>query len=99
VVSCSFESDIQIALDLTSRRFTAVVQDILAILKNVYGAHSVGIMPGSGTFGMEAAARQFAMAALAIQVMGVANLIAVGQARRYGEVPTCLWRPALLRKW
>src|SRR5690606_17266810 len=31
-----------------------------SMLKEVYQAHSVIIMPGSGTFGMEAVARQFA---------------------------------------
>ena len=37
-----------------------VMQDISGILKDVYAAHSVVLVPGSGTFGMEAVARQFA---------------------------------------
>jgi aspartate aminotransferase-like enzyme len=36
------------------------MQDISGILKDVYAAHSVVLVPGSGTFGMEAVARQFA---------------------------------------
>jgi len=34
--------------------------DISSILKEVYGAHSAVLVPGSGTYGMEAVARQFA---------------------------------------
>ena len=40
--------------------FTGVMQDILAALKEVYNAHTAVLVPGSGTFGMEAVARQFA---------------------------------------
>ena len=48
------------ALNHMSRRFTGVMQDILAMLKEVYHAHTAVLVPGSGTFGMEAVARQFA---------------------------------------
>ena len=48
------------ALNHMSKRFTGVVQGILATLKEVYGAHTAVLVPGSGTFGMEAVARQFA---------------------------------------
>jgi aspartate aminotransferase-like enzyme len=48
------------ALNHMSKRFQSVMQDISAILKDVYAAHSVALVPGSGTFGMEAVARQFA---------------------------------------
>jgi len=48
------------ALNHMSRRFTGVMQDILATLKQVYGAHTAVLVPGSGIFGMEAVARQFA---------------------------------------
>jgi len=48
------------ALNHMSKRFQGVMQDISAILKDVYSAHSVALVPGSGTFGMEAVARQFA---------------------------------------
>ncbi len=43
-----------------SQRFQGVMRDISATLKKVYNAKSVVIVPGSGTFGMEAVARQFA---------------------------------------
>ena len=48
------------ALNHMSQRFTGVMQDILSTLKEVYGAHTAVLVPGSGTFGMEAVARQFA---------------------------------------
>jgi aspartate aminotransferase-like enzyme len=43
-----------------SQRFQGVMKDIARILKKVYNARSAAVVPGSGTFGMEAVARQFA---------------------------------------
>ncbi|MDR5822157.1 aminotransferase class V-fold PLP-dependent enzyme [Caballeronia sp. LZ043] len=43
-----------------SQLFQGVMRDLSAGLKKVYNAHAVAIVPGSGTFGMEAVARQFA---------------------------------------
>ncbi|MGF1601321.1 MAG: aminotransferase class V-fold PLP-dependent enzyme [Thermosynechococcaceae cyanobacterium] len=48
------------ALNHMSQSFQGVMKDISASLKQVYNAHSVAIIPGSGTFAMEAVARQFA---------------------------------------
>ncbi|MGE6211799.1 aminotransferase class V-fold PLP-dependent enzyme [Comamonas aquatica] len=48
------------ALNHMSQRFAGVMQDILGTLKEVYHAHTAVLVPGSGTFGMEAVARQFA---------------------------------------
>ncbi len=48
------------ALNHMSQRFQGVMKDISAILKEVYHAQSAILVPGSGTFGMEAVARQFA---------------------------------------
>ena len=48
------------ALNHMSRSFQGVMKDISSILKEVYGAHSTALVPGSGTFGMESVARQFA---------------------------------------
>ena len=48
------------ALNHMSRSFQGVMNDISNILKDVYKAHSVALVPGSGTYGMEAVARQFA---------------------------------------
>jgi aspartate aminotransferase-like enzyme len=48
------------ALNHMSQAFQGVMRDISRTLKTVYGAHSAIVVPGSGTFGMEAVARQFA---------------------------------------
>lgn len=48
------------ALNHMSRRFQGVMTDVSAMLKRVYGAHAAVLVPGSGTFGMESVARQFA---------------------------------------
>ncbi len=48
------------ALNHMSQRFQGVMRDISSVLKEVYGAHAAVVVPGSGTFGMEAVARQFA---------------------------------------
>ncbi|MBC7705849.1 MAG: alanine--glyoxylate aminotransferase family protein [Rhodoferax sp.] len=48
------------ALNHMSQSFQGVMKDISGILKEVYHARSAVIVPGSGTFGMEAVARQFA---------------------------------------
>jgi aspartate aminotransferase-like enzyme len=43
-----------------SKRFQQVMRDLSATLKQVYSARSAIVVPGSGSFGMEAVARQFA---------------------------------------
>jgi aspartate aminotransferase-like enzyme len=43
-----------------SQSFQGVMRDISSTLKKVYAADAVVVVPGSGTFGMEAVARQFA---------------------------------------
>ena len=48
------------ALNHMSQRFQGVMRDISRVLKSVYHASQALIVPGSGTFGMEAVARQFA---------------------------------------
>src|SRR5690554_5732071 len=48
------------ALNHMSQRFQRVMNDISRILKQVYNAESAIVVPGSGTYGMEAVARQFA---------------------------------------
>jgi len=48
------------AVNHMSGTFQAVMNDISVTLKSVYNADAMVIVPGSGTFGMEAVARQFA---------------------------------------
>jgi len=49
------------SLNHMSQRYGDVVRDISRILKSVYQAHAAIMVPGGGTFGMEAVARQFAV--------------------------------------
>ena len=48
------------ALNHMSQSFQGVMRGISGVLKQVYQAQSASVVPGSGTFGMEAVARQFA---------------------------------------
>ncbi|MCD6681592.1 MAG: aminotransferase class V-fold PLP-dependent enzyme [Burkholderiaceae bacterium] len=48
------------ALNHMSKKFQRVMRDISATVKEAYGARSAIVVPGSGSFGMEAVARQFA---------------------------------------
>ena len=48
------------ALNHMSRSFQGVMTDISSALRRVYNARAAVVVPGSGTFGMEAVARQFA---------------------------------------
>ncbi len=48
------------ALNHMSKTFQEVMREISRTLKQVYQAHSAIVVPGSGSFGMEAVARQFA---------------------------------------
>src|SRR3546814_18833755 len=48
------------AINHMSNTFQEVMKDISRTLKQVYNAHCAIVVPGSGTFGMEEFARQFA---------------------------------------
>jgi len=47
------------SLNHMSEEFKKVIVDISSVLKDAYNASSAVIVPGSGTYGMEAVARQF----------------------------------------
>ena len=96
------------ALNHMSKRFTGVMQDILSTLKTVYGAHTAVLVPGSGTFGMEAVARQFANNEKVLIVRngwfsyrwsqifdagGLAGGAVVCKARQQGEGAQAPWAP------
>jgi aspartate aminotransferase-like enzyme len=97
------------ALNHMSRSFQGVMKDISAILKEVYNADATALVPGSGTFGMESVARQFAAGkdVLVIrngwfsyrwtQILEMGRLAkseTVLKARRQGTGPTAPWAPA-----
>jgi aspartate aminotransferase-like enzyme len=48
------------SLNHMSKKFQGVMRELSALLKEVYHAEAVALVPGGGTFGMEAVARQFA---------------------------------------
>lgn len=48
------------SLNHMSQTFQQVMRDISSTLKSVYNAEGVAVIPGGGTYGMEAVARQFA---------------------------------------
>lgn len=48
------------SLNHMSKKFQQVMNDLSASLKNVYNADAVAIVPGTGSYGMEAVARQLA---------------------------------------
>ena len=51
------------SLNHMSAAFQQVMRDISAMLREVYNADGVAVIPGGGTYGMEAVARQFARGA------------------------------------
>ena len=96
------------ALNHMSKRFQGIMTDISAILKEVYGAHAAVLVPGSGTFGMEAVARQFATGKKAMvvrngwfsyrwtQIFDMGSIPAqeiVLKARRVSNDPQAAWAP------
>ena len=97
------------ALNHMSRRFQGVMNDISTMLKRVYGAHSTVLVPGSGTFGMESVARQFAHGKHVLvirngwfsyrwtQIFDMGSIPAshtVMKARRTAEGAQSAWAPA-----
>ena len=47
------------SLNHMSKKFVGVMQELQQILRETYNAHTVAIVPGGGSYGMEAIARQF----------------------------------------
>lgn len=56
------------SLNHMSKRFQTVMTDISSMLKEVYNAEAVALVPGGGSFAMEAVARQFGAGAHALVV-------------------------------
>ena len=47
------------SLNHMSARFQGVMREVSALLKEVYGGSAVALVPGGGSYAMEAVARQF----------------------------------------
>lgn len=99
------------SLNHMSAAFQGVMRDLSAGLRKVYGAEAVALVPGGGTFAMEAVARQFARGARVMVVRngwfsfrwsqileagGFAAETHVLKARRTGNTPQAPFAPAPL---
>ena len=97
------------ALNHMSRKFQGVMRDISGVLKEVYNARSAVVVPGSGTYGMEAVARQFATDRPVLVIRngwfsyrwtqifdmgGIPSSSEVLKARRIGSGPQAPFSPA-----
>ena len=97
------------AVNHMSKAFQGVMKDISATLKEVYGASAVAIVPGSGTFAMEAVARQFAAGRRCLVIRngwfsyrwtqifdacGIPSEAIVLKARRIADEPQAPFAPA-----
>jgi aspartate aminotransferase-like enzyme len=97
------------ALNHMSAKFQGVMRDIAATLKEVYHARAAVVVPGSGTFGMEAVARQFATGKKTLVIRngwfsyrwtqifemgGIPAESKVLKARRVAEQPQAAFAPA-----
>ena len=97
------------ALNHMSQRFQGVMRGISGILKEAYHARSAIVVPGSGSFGMEAVARQFATGRKVMVLRngwfsyrwsqifdmgGMPTEVRVLKARPTGEGPQSAWEPA-----
>ncbi|WP_299928075.1 aminotransferase class V-fold PLP-dependent enzyme [uncultured Pelagimonas sp.] len=97
------------SLNHMSAAFQQVMRDISGMLKEVYKADAVALVPGGGTFGMEAVARQFGRNANVLVVRngwfsfrwsqifdagGFADTTEVMKARRTGNSADAPFAPA-----
>ncbi|WP_424939262.1 aminotransferase class V-fold PLP-dependent enzyme [Aliiroseovarius sp. S253] len=97
------------SLNHMSKAFQGVMTDISATLKEVYYADAVALVPGGGTYGMEAVARQFATGKRVMVIrngffsfrwsqifeMGsIPSAETVMKARRVGNAPDAPFAPA-----
>jgi aspartate aminotransferase-like enzyme len=95
------------SLNHMSARFQGVMREISALLKEVYGGTATALVPGGGTYAMEACARQFGQGRVLIirngwfsyrwtqifEASGVAQETHVVMARRPGNAPGAPFAP------
>ncbi len=99
------------SLNSMSAAFQQVMRDISQMLRDVYHADAVAVIPGGGTYAMEAVARQFARGADALVVRngwfsyrwsqiietgGLTEKTTVLKARQEGNSPTSPFVPAAI---
>src|SRR4249919_1237587 len=80
-----------------SKRFVGVMQDIIDVLCTTYGAETVAVVPGGGTYAMEAVARQLATGKRCLIVRNGLFSYRWTQIFEAGSIPStvtvCLARP------
>ncbi|MEM7079630.1 MAG: aminotransferase class V-fold PLP-dependent enzyme [Pseudomonadota bacterium] len=76
------------SLNHMSAKFQDVMNDISATLKEVYNADAVVVVPGGGTFGMEAVARQFATDELCLVIRNGWFSFRWTQIFQMGQIPS-----------
>ncbi len=101
------------SLNHMSGSFQQVMRDISSLLKEVYNADAVALVPGGGTYGMEAVARQFARGgdvlvvrngwfsyrwSQIIETGGLTAKATVMKARQQGNSPTSPFAPAAIEE-
>ena len=101
------------AVNHMSKTFQGAMNDISATLREVYNAAAVAIVPGSGTFAMEAVARQFAANKKCLVIRngwfsfrwtqifdmgGIPSAAIVLKARRIADEPQAPFAPAPLEE-
>ncbi len=97
------------SLNHMSTRFVGVMQDIIDVLRTTYRAETVAVVPGGGTYGMEAVARQLATGKRCLVVRnglfsyrwsaifeagGIPGETVVCQARQTADEAQAPWTPA-----
>ncbi|MFC6707161.1 aminotransferase class V-fold PLP-dependent enzyme [Flexivirga alba] len=97
------------SLNHMSKRFVGVMQDIIDVLRTTYSAHTVAIVPGGGSYGMEAIARQLASGKRALVIRNgafsyrwsqifdaghITDDVTVCAARQVSDEHQAAWRPA-----
>lgn len=97
------------SLNHMSAAFQQVMRDVSGLLKDVYQADAVAVIPGGGTYGMEAVARQFGRGANVLvvrngwfsyrwsqifEMSGLAAQSTVMKARRTGNASVAPFAPA-----
>ncbi|MEY2891393.1 MAG: hypothetical protein RJA98_1301 [Pseudomonadota bacterium] len=101
------------ALNHMSKKFQRVMGDIDSVLKAAYNAHATAVVPGSGSYGMEAVARQFAHDQHCLVIRNgwfsfrwsqildtgrIARSTTVLKAQRQGSGPTAPFAPAAIEQ-
>ncbi|MDJ1007749.1 MAG: aminotransferase class V-fold PLP-dependent enzyme [Paracoccaceae bacterium] len=101
------------SLNHMSAAFQGVMRDISDMLREVYAADAVAVIPGGGTYAMEAVARQFATDARAMvlrngwfsyrwtqifEAGGIPAGESVMMARRVGNAPDAPFAPAAIEE-